>query len=142
MTARHWLLIIGIIVGIMITSTILSTCNDGLETARKEFQPSALLKKYEYFKDLSAAIDKKVADIEMYQSEIKDLPNIEKDDKEYLRQRKSELLGIISMHNQLVSEYNSAMAKFNYKLCNKGDMPYTNLEPLPREFKEYKNNLK
>lgn len=142
MTARHWLLIIGIIVGIMITSTILSTCNDGLETAQKEFKPSALLKKYEYFKDLSSAIDKKRADIEMYQSEIKDLPNIEKDDKEYLRQRKSELLGIISMHNQLVSEYNSAMVKFNYKLCNKGDMPYTNLEPLPREYKSYLNNLK
>ncbi len=91
---------------------------------------------------LSSAIDKKRADIEMYQNEIKELPNAEKDDKEYLRQRKSELLGIISMYNQLVSEYNSAMVKFNYKLCNKGDMPNTNLEPLPREYKSYLNNHK
>ena len=34
-------------------------CKDVKETAYNEFKVSTLLKKYEYFKDLSAAIDKK-----------------------------------------------------------------------------------
>ena len=45
-------------------------CKDAKETAYNEFKVSTLLKKYEYFKDLSAAIDKKRADIEVYQTEI------------------------------------------------------------------------
>ena len=112
-------------------------CKDAKETAYNEFKVSTLLKKYEYFKDLSAAIDKKRADIEMYQSEISTIK-----DEFYLQQRKSELLGIISLHNQLCAEYNASMSKFNYNFCNAGSLPETNLTPLPREIKPYINNLK
>lgn len=111
------------------------------KTAQKEFAPSALLKKYEYFKDLSAAIDKKRADIEVYHSELKDYKIVDKEDKIYYQQRKVELIGIISIHNQLCSDYNAAMAKFNYRFTNKGDLPESNLEPLPREYKPYILNL-
>lgn len=115
---------------------------DAVKTVEDQFSPSVMLKKYEYFKDLSSAIDKKRADIEMYQAEIKSLgiPK-DKDDKFYVQQRKSELLGIIAMHNQLCSDYNSAMAKFNYRFCNKGDLPQTNLDVLPREYKPYINSI-
>ena len=115
-------------------------CKDAKETAYNEFKVSTLLKKYEYFKDLSAAIDKKRADIEVYQTEISSYNK--DDDKFYIEQRKSELLGIIAMHNQLCAEYNSAMSKFNYRFTNVGDLPEGAIEPLPREYKPYINNLK
>ncbi len=114
---------------------------DGCNTVKEQFQPSALLKKYEYFKDLSAAIDKKTADIQMYQQEISSYKVGDKDDKFYIEQRKSELFGIISMYNTMCSEYNSAMVKFNYSFCNAGTLPATNLTPLPREYKPYINSL-
>ena len=114
-------------------------CKDTKETAYNEFKVSTLLKKYEYFKDLSAAIDKKRADIEVYQTEISSYNK--DDDKFYIEQRKSELLGIIAMHNQLCAEYNSAMSKFNYRFTNVGDLPEGAVEPLPREYKPYINKL-
>ena len=114
-------------------------CKDAKETAYNEFKVSTLLKKYEYFKDLSAAIDKKRADIEVYQTEISSYNK--DDDKFYIEQRKSELLGIIAMHNQLCAEYNSAMSKFNYRFTNVGDLPEGATEPLPREYKPYINKL-
>lgn len=126
-------------IGLSVIFSGLRRCSDLNNTLHKEFDASALLKKYEYFKDLSAGIDKCRADIEVYESEIQTInPS---DDQFYLQQRKSELLGIISMHNKLCSEYNSAMAKFNYRFTNVGGLPESNLEPLPREYKPYINSI-
>jgi hypothetical protein len=132
------------ILGFIALTIIGFTCgwfSDGAKTAKKEFAPSALLRKYEEFKDLSAGIDKKRADIDMYVEEIKNYKVTDKEDKFYLEQRKSELMGIISIHNTLCSQYNSAMSKFNYRFTNKGDLPQTNLDPLPREYKPYINSI-
>lgn len=107
------------------------------ETAKKEFYPSALLKKYEGFKDLAAGIDRKRADIEVYREELLNIDKSDKDGRFYYEQRKSELLGIISIHNELCQRYNSDMSKFNYRFTNRGDMPESNAEPLPREYKPY-----
>jgi hypothetical protein len=117
-------------------------CSSGTKVVQKEFSPEALLSKYEYFKNISAAIDKKRADINMYQEEISTMSVEDKDDKFYLQQRKSELLGIISIHNELCAEYNAQMSKFNYRFTNVGDLPQGATVPLPREFKPYINNLK
>lgn len=117
-------------------------CFDAVETAHREFKPSTLLKKYEWFKDVAAAIDKKRADIALYQSEIEDFKPEDKEDKAYIQQRKSELLGIIGSHNQLCAEYNAAMVKFNYAFTNVGSLPEGAETPLPREYKPYINNLK
>jgi hypothetical protein len=114
-------------------------CNDAKDTVYNEFKVSTLLKKYEYFKDLSAAIDKKRADIELYQIEVSSYTK--EDAGFYVEQRKSELIGIIAMHNQLCAEYNSAMSKFNYRFTNIGDLPEGATEPLPREYKPYINKL-
>ena len=120
-------------------SLVTIQCNDAKDTVYNEFKVSTLLKKYEYFKDLSAAIDKKRADIELYQIEISSYTK--EDDRFYVEQRKSELIGIIAMHNQLYAEYNSAMSKFNYRFTNIGDLPEGATEPLPREYKPYINKL-
>lgn len=126
---------------IVILLTTMRFCGKTADVAYNEFNAGALLNKYEYFKDLSAAIDKKRADIDMYQAEISSMTVEDSDDKFYIQQRKSELLGIIAMHNELCAEYNSAMSKFNYRFTNAGDLPASNLEPLPREIKPYINNL-
>lgn len=116
---------------------------DGCNTAYKEYKPSTLLSKYEWFKNEAAGIDKKRADIEMYQEEISSLGKpVDKDDKFYLEQRKSELIGIIAMHNQMCAEYNASMSKFNYAFCNTGSLPEGATVPLPREFKPYITHLK
>lgn len=126
----------------LIVPFLLHSCfvDDTINAIDREFKPSALLKKYEYYKDLSSGIDKKDAEILMYQSEIKELQadsSMDKDDKFYLQQRKSELIGVIGIRNQMCAEYNSAMSKFNYSFCNVGTMPQSNLTPLPREYKPY-----
>ena len=98
----------------IVVSFAINSCNDTAQVAQKEFSTSALLKKYEYFKDLSSAIDKKRADISVYQEELSSMKVEDKDDKFYYQQRKSELIGIVSIYNGLVSDYNSQMSKFNY----------------------------
>lgn len=122
---------------ILMMALCLPSCMDAVDTAYKEYKPSSLLKKYEWFKNQAAAIDKKRADIEVYRAELKGYDTKDKDNKFYIEQRKSELLGIISMHNELCAEYNAQMVKFNYAFTNKGSMPETNMEPLPREYKPY-----
>lgn len=127
---------------ILTVTTFMKCSSNGANTVYTEFSPSALLKKYEQFKDLSAAIDKKRADIEMYRVEIESVTVESKEDKEYLLMKKNELIGIISVHNSLCSEYNAKMSKFNYRFTNVGDLPYSNAEPLPREIKPYILSLK
>lgn len=134
--------IFAIALGLTAFFFIISFIGDGCKTAKKEFAPSALLKKYEYFKDLSAGIDRKRADIEVYKEDLSTANRITKDGEFYYQQRKSELIGIISIHNGLCAEYNSAMSKFNYRFTNKGDLPESNMEPLPREYKPYILTLK
>jgi hypothetical protein len=119
--------------------------NDGLKTIQKEFAPSAMLKKYEEFKNISGAIDKHRANLEAYQSELDDLvltKDQSQEDKFYYQQRKSEALGILAIHNDLCAQYNVQMSKFNYRFTNVGDLPQSNLEPLPREYKPFILNLK
>lgn len=126
--------IVGIAVLITLASMFLKMCGNTEQVIEKEFSPSAMLKKYEYFKDLSSAIDEKRATIEVYESQVEDV----KDHESFqYQQLMSEMSGLIAMHNRLCAEYNSAMSKFNYAFCNKGDLPSTNLEPLPREIKPY-----
>lgn len=122
--------------------------NDASDTAFKEFKPSALLEKYEYYKDMSAALDKKLADLGVYETRIKDLKeqyagiarkDWARDDREQMSIWQSELSGIKASYNQLASDYNSAMSKFNYAFCNTGELPKGATIPLPREFKPYIN---
>lgn len=117
--------------------------NDGIKTVEKIFTPSELLKKYEYYKDLSSTLDRRTADISVYDSELKNIDKkyegkeMPKWEQEYYNTKNSERLGLINSYNQLASEYNSAMSKFNYRFCNVGDLPEGAINPLPKEFKPY-----
>lgn len=118
------------------------TCNfsnDAAKTTYDQYKVSALLKKYEYFKDMSAKIDEKRATLNAYREELTELKGdlSTEDRRTNYQQRKSEAFGILSVYNSLVADYNASMAKFNYAFCNKGDLPASNLEPLPREHKPY-----
>lgn len=132
---------------LMIILVVMSTSScwyarDASNTTFEQTKVSTLLKRYEWFKDSASAIQKKRADIELYESELASGIPVEKDEREYYIQRRTELLGIVSAHNQIVAEYNSAMAKFNYNFTNSGDLPQSNLEPLPRDFQSYKTKIK
>lgn len=134
----NFLKVIGILFLVVVATMTLRMCGDTQDVVQKEFSPSAMLKKYEYFKNLSSAIDEKRATIDVYESQLKGIKNHE--DFQY-QQVQAEMMGLISMHNSLCSEYNSAMSKFNYAFCNKGELPATNLEPLPREMKPYISSI-
>ncbi len=141
-----WLILICI--GLTIAGFIGKGCNDAVDTATKEFNPSTLLKKYEYFKNVSAALDKKQADIGIWHEEVQqykeDYPsgNAPKDERETHQLRRSEMIGIISSYNDLAAEYNAQMAKFNWSFCNAGQLPQGATTPLPREYKPYINSTK
>jgi hypothetical protein len=134
--------IFGIIIGLIISFSIIRSCGNTADTIHKEFSSSALLKKYEYFKDLSAAIDSKRADLNAYKANLQDYNTKDKDDKFYYEQSKAEAMGILMIYNQLVADYNAGMSKFNYSFCNVGTLPASNLEPLPRQYKPYLLTLK
>lgn len=142
-----------IILGITLIAIPFNTCStvakDAEQTAVKEFKPSALLKKYEYFKDVSAQLDKKVADINVYSARFEQLkqdygylPRAQwgREDREQYNIWMSEVAGIKASYNELAAEYNSAMSKFNYSFCNVGQLPQGATTPLPREYKPYLNN--
>lgn len=113
------------------------------EVAIDEFGPKALLVKYEWFKDASAQLDKKNADIKVFEVRLKEIKNQFKD-KEIPRHIyeqymiwHSEVAGIKASYNSLAAEYNSQMAKFNWQFCNAGTLPQGATEVLPREHKPY-----
>jgi hypothetical protein len=119
--------------------------DNGVETAKKEFYPSALLKKYEWFKDASSQLAKKKADISVYESRFENLKKAYGDKlrSEWARSDlmqanlwESEVAGIIASYNGLAAEYNAGMGKFNWKFANAGEVP-PGSEALPREFAPY-----
>lgn len=139
---KNWIkfggLLIGIGIFIIIVSSVLRSCGNTTDTIHKEYSTSALLKKYNDFKDLASAIDNKKAGIVAYENEIKTL---DKSDKVEYNQMRAELRGMVMIYNNLVAQYNSNMSKANYAFTNAGQMPASNLTPLPREYREYQTNF-
>jgi hypothetical protein len=120
--------------------------DNAMTTAKKEFYPDALLRKYEWFKNAAAALDQKVATIEVYNKRLQSLADAYKgearskwprDDREQFNLWRSELDGIRASYNELASDYNAQMSKFNWRFTNVGDLPPGASSPLPREFKPY-----
>jgi hypothetical protein len=117
-----------------------------MDVAIDEVGPKALLKKYQWFKDASAQLDKKTADIKVYESRFKSMedgykgtPRVQwpRDDREQYNLWQSEVAGIKASYNGLAAEYNSNMSKINWAFCNKGELPKGADQPLPREYKPY-----
>ena len=143
--------------GVIISITF-GTCNtvskmvdDGQQTVYDEYKPSELLKKYSWFKDASANLDAKIANLAVYHKRLTDLAdqykNISRsswprEDREQYSQWQTEEDGILSSYNDLAAEYNSSMAKFNWRFCNKGTLPQGAEIPLPRDYKPYQYSIK
>lgn len=126
--------------------TVFGWFNEAATVAQEEFGARALLKKYEWFKDASAGLDKKQADVQVYDSRLKILTlaysgktraEWARDDREQSSVWSSELAGIKASYNQLAAEYNSEMAKFNWRFANAGSLPQGADRPVQREYKLY-----
>ena len=120
--------------------------NNAVKVAKQELYPEALLRKYEWFKDAAAMLDKKDADTQVYQTRLRSIRETygepsktnmwPRDVREQAAIWASELAGIKASYNSLAAEYNSQMAKLNYRFTNVGDMPDGG-KPLPREYRAY-----
>ena len=137
-----------IVLSLIAVMFLLVGCGDAVNTAYNELKPSTLLKKYEWFKDTSAQLDKKVADIKVYEQRMKAVKESygteprskwDRTDKEQFNQWVTELAGVKASYNGLAAEYNSQMAKVNWRFCNAGTVPDGG-EPLPREYRTYMSN--
>ena len=132
----------GILIGPLIGCGVV---REAAQVAREELGPRALLKKYEWFKDTAAALDKKRADIKMYEQQLVDIKadyegqQLPRDVRDDISQARREKNGIRASYNSLAANYNSQMAKENWKFCNAGSLPSGATEPLPREFATYEN---
>lgn len=116
-----------------------------IDVAQQELDPAVLLKRYAWFKDASAALDKKSADMQVYDRRIANLredyegvPRGEwaREDREQLSIWQSESAGIRASYNSLAAEYNAQMAKLNWRFTNAGMVPQGGV-PLPREYRLY-----
>jgi len=114
--------------------------------ASTEFGPAEMLRKYEWFKDASAQLDKLHADICVYDQRRKALletygetPRAQwpRDDREEWNLIESEVAGVKAAYNELASQYNAQMAKFNYRFANAGELPKGADRALPREYRNY-----
>ena len=114
--------------------------------AQQEFGPRASLDKYMWFKEASAQLDKKQADIKLYAKRITNLEDAYKgksrgdwprDDREQMGVWQSEVSGVKASYNSLAADYNAKMKEFNWAFANKGELPQGATEPLPREYKPY-----
>lgn len=143
---RAIIVIILIGVGLSIFGYCAGWFSETATVAQAEFGPSAMLKKYEWFKDASAQLEKKQADITVYEGRIKAMDDTYKgvsrlkwprEDREQYNIWSSEVAGVKASYNSLAADYNAEMAKFNWRFANVGELPKGADKPLPREYKPY-----
>lgn len=134
------------IMGLWIMGFALNWFGEAASVAQEEFGPRELLRKYEWFKDAAANLDAIGANIVVYNTRLSSLKEDygntprskwDRTDKEQMNLWTQEVAGIRAAYNDLAAEYNAQMAKFNWRFCNKGDLPEGASIPLPREFKPY-----
>ncbi len=120
-------------------------CTEAVDVAHEEYGARAAVRKYEWFKDTAAQLQKKMADIEVYKQRIsvmeKDYEGTkrkdwDRTDKEQKNQWHNELAGVRASYNGLAAEYNSNMSKANFRYANVGDVP-AGSEALPINFSAY-----
>lgn len=134
------------IIALMAVGWGLGWFGEATQVAHDEFGPKALLAKYEWFKDAAANLEKKQADITVYDGRMKAMDGTYKgvprqkwarEDREQYNVWTSEVAGVKASYNQLAADYNAQMAKFNWRFANAGELPKGADIPLPREFKPY-----
>jgi hypothetical protein len=141
------LLCLGGVVTCSIVSKGCSWLGKAADVAAQQVDPALLLKRYEWFKEVAAECDKKLADIKVYESRLSSMEadyegssrkDWDRTDKEQFNLWTQEVAGVIASYNSLAAEYNAAMSKINYSFTNVGQLPKGATEALPREMREYK----
>lgn len=102
--------------------------------AQQQFGPAAAVQKYEWFKDAASQLDRKKADLSMFDARVESLKK-NHGSPDSIAQAESERIGVASSYNDLAARYNSSMAKANWRWA-KGDDPQGG-EALPREYATY-----
>lgn len=134
---RGFWLVMGLVILFSAVGYVFGVFGEGAEVMREEFGPKALRDKYEMFKDMHAQLGRKQADIAMYREQLNDTAK-GSEDYRLLRQ---EMMGIVSSYNNLAAQYNSAMAKVNYRFANVGGLPEGSTDTLPRNYAPYSTSL-
>lgn len=123
--------------------------SEAAAVAQDEFGPREMLRKYSWFKDVAAQLEKKRADINVYETRVSAMENDykgtdrkgwDRTDKETMNQWQTEAAGVKASYNSLAGEYNANMAKFQWSFAETGKLPPGAETPLPREFKPYVTN--
>lgn len=148
-----WALFVGVLLFVFFAglciipvSCTLGWFGDAANVVREETNPRTVLNRYMWFKDASATLDARNESIKLYEKRIENLqksyegkPRSEwaRADAEQSNVWEMEVTGLKSSYNNLAAEYNSAMAKENYRFTNVGRLPEGAERPLPREYREY-----
>lgn len=121
---------------LLLTLLSCSYLTDADRLVYEQTNAHAALRKYEWFKDAAAQLDKKRADIQVYQSRMTGMETIYvnqprqswlRSDAEAYNTWSSEVAGAVASYNALAAEYNSNMSKINWAYA----------DTLPREFTPY-----
>lgn len=129
--------VVGIIAILSLTTFAFSYIGSAAKVAQQEFSAEAMLKKYEWFKDASAQLDAKRADISIYERRLREPVINDRLDREQRNMWITEQAGVTASYNALAADYNAQMAKFNWSFANAGTLPAGAAMPLPREYKPY-----
>ena len=125
--------------------SLLGWFGEAQQVAREEFGPRAMLTKYEWFKDASAQLDSKKANISMYASRLDSMKSTygetprkdwDRTDKDQFNLWNMEVSGMIASYNGLSAEWNSQISKFNWKPFL-ADLPEGAEQVLTTEYREY-----
>jgi len=125
-----WLFILGTVLSI--ASYAFGWFSEAATVAKDEFGAKASLKKYEWFKDCSAAIEQKGHTINVYSTNVSNMqdsysgiPRKDWDrlDKQQYNVWSMEITGLKASYNKVVEEYNAQSSKFNWSLYNQTELP-------------------
>lgn len=136
-------LVVIVFVGADLVLSALGWFGRAADVVGQQIDPAVLQQKYEWFKDASAQLDRKQADIQVYRSRLTHQRCESATDRVEIEQCtvwEQETTGVISSYNELAAEYNSEMSKWNWRFTNIGQLPQGATVPLPREYKPYEVN--
>jgi len=135
--------IVVLVVILVVTLSVIHSCTSYVGKAAtvvsNEIDPQVLQSKYEWFKDAYSQLQADKANINVTSGKIKSLPKqgLDRTDREQLMIWEQELAGYKGAYNDLASQYNAEMAKWNWRFTNIGDLPKGETEPLPRNVAPY-----
>lgn len=119
------------VVGVTVIGNGCRTADDAVDVAHKEFDASALLEKYRYFKRLAASLEARQADIEVVSARAADARATygvdasawPRDVREAYAHDRDAVVALKLSFNKMAAEYNAAMADKFRAFTNVGDLP-------------------